>query len=58
MQASENDTIAQTVLHWITEFVVGLKLCPFAAQPLRQERINILVCDSEDTVDVLTQLAT
>lgn len=35
---------AQT-LDWIRDFVVALKLCPFAAQPLSEGRVEIIVCD-------------
>ena len=30
---------------WLERFVIGLGLCPFAAQPFRLDRIAYLVCD-------------
>lgn len=37
---------------WLREAVIGLELCPFAAQPLQQQRVRIHVTPA-DTVEAL-----
>ena len=43
---------------WIQRVVVGLQLCPFAAQPLQQGRIRYQVCDASDGDAIYAALLT
>ena len=43
----------QHVRRWLKEFVVGLKLCPFAKPVLASDSLRISVCESDE----LTQVA-
>jgi hypothetical protein len=36
--------IQQDTLHWVRDTVVRLRLCPFAAAPLAQDRVACTVC--------------
>ena len=41
---------------WLDRVVVGLNLCPFAALPVRLERVRIVACDAQDEVELLAAL--
>lgn len=43
MAPEAEQTLAQ-VRQWLTDFVVGLQLCPFAAAPLHAGRVRYTVC--------------
>ncbi len=38
-----------TTLNWVQRFVIGLNLCPFAAPVLRQQGLQIAVCETTDS---------
>jgi hypothetical protein len=42
---------------WIEKVVVGLELCPFAAQPLREGRVRIQVSEATTPEDLASDLA-
>ena len=42
---------------WVERVVVGLGLCPFASQPLMEERVRFALCESVEPQDVLQALA-
>jgi hypothetical protein len=42
---------------WIEKVVIGLELCPFAAQPLREGRIRIQVSDARSAEALAADLA-
>ncbi len=41
-----NATQIQLTRQWLEQVVIGLGLCPFAAQPLLENRVRIQICDS------------
>jgi len=56
-------TIIDETRHWIDQVVIGLNLCPFAAQPWREDRVRIKVTDAarpevlaQDLADALIAL--
>ncbi|RMG21921.1 MAG: DUF1415 domain-containing protein [Bacteroidetes bacterium] len=48
--------IAQT-RRWVESFVVGLNLCPFAANPLRQGKVRFALSQAQGVADLLQDLA-
>lgn len=52
--------IVQEVQQWLEQVVIGLKLCPFAAEPLQnqQVRIRVSIAETEDALltDVQAEL--
>jgi len=46
-KALTNEAIAASVENWIDSVVIGLSLCPFAAQPRRSNRLRIVVARAE-----------
>lgn len=52
----EDNTSAELIRRWVEQLVVGLNLCPFAAQPLRQGRVRIVVSDAANPEVLLTDL--
>ena len=42
---------AAETLTWVRDFVVRLDLCPFAANPLRRNRVAVAVCEETDPED-------
>lgn len=53
---SVNVDAAQLTHQWLEQVVIGLGLCPFAAQPMLENRVRIQVADCEDEVDLLETL--
>ena len=54
-----NDAIARItaeVQRWLDQVVIGLNLCPFAAEPQRQRQIRIYVSPAGDRGDLLLEL--
>ncbi len=51
-----NAVVSQT-RDWITRVVIGLDLCPFAAEPLRAGRIRFVVHDGADAESLAEVLA-
>jgi hypothetical protein len=49
--------IIRQTKNWISEVVIGLNLCPFAAQPFNDNRIEYIVSDNDDTEQDLQELA-
>lgn len=48
--------IEAAVRQWLERVVVGLNLCPFAAHPLREGRVRIVVSTARRELDLLTEL--
>src|SRR3546814_18258315 len=48
--------IETAIRDWLDTIVVGLNLCPFAAQPARSGRVRVVVSDAQDELDLLTEL--
>jgi hypothetical protein len=49
--------IIRQTKNWISEVVIGLNLCPFAAQPFNDNRIEYIVSHNDDTEQDLQELA-
>lgn len=56
MRDSEQTIILQTK-NWVEEIVIGLNLCPFAAQPFQNNSIEYTVITGDSTEQHLQQLA-
>lgn len=57
MQSAKRDAqISSQILSWVSEFVVELNLCPFAAAPLKRGQVNIVVAASDRVEPCLQQL--
>ncbi|MBL4770331.1 MAG: DUF1415 domain-containing protein [Planctomycetes bacterium] len=57
--AEQAQTVTRSIEHWLDEVVIGLNLCPFAAQPRRAGSIKIELipqCDSETALQHLQRL--
>ncbi|MEM9216600.1 MAG: DUF1415 domain-containing protein [Cyanobacteria bacterium P01_F01_bin.150] len=52
----ERSRIVQEVEQWLKQVVVGLKLCPFAAEPLLNQRVRIWVSTAKTEEALLTDL--
>ena len=48
--------IVKEVQRWLEQVVVGLKLCPFAAEPLHNQQVRIRVSTAETEEALLTEL--
>lgn len=48
--------IETAVRAWLDTIVIGLNLCPFAAQPARNGRVRIVVSEASDELDLLADL--
>jgi len=51
-----NTTQMQLTRQWLEQVVIGLRLCPFAAQPLLENRVRIHVCNSTTELHLLETL--
>ena len=49
--------IIQQTKRWIEDIVIGLNLCPFAAQPFNDNRIEYIVSDNNEIEKDLQELA-
>ena len=52
-----DQTIIQQTKNWVSEVVIGLNLCPFAAQPFNDNRIEYIVSHNDETEQDLQELA-
>ena len=52
----DNDVIEREVRRWLTEAVVGLGLCPFAAKPLQEMRVAVDVSHAGNAEDPINDL--
>ncbi len=50
-------TIIQQTKNWVQEIVIGLNLCPFAAQPFQKDTIEYTVITGDSIEQHLQQLA-
>ena len=50
------NSIETAVRDWLATIVVGLNLCPFAAQPMRSGRVRVFVSEARDELELLTDL--
>ncbi len=48
------DLIVKQTKIWLSEFVIGLQLCPFASVPYDKNLIRISVCSSMEEIDIKT----
>ena len=48
--AQDQHAIAKTTA-WLETCVIGLNLCPFAAQPTQEGRVRIAVCDQHSIIE-------
>ncbi|MFT7404359.1 MAG: hypothetical protein ACI955_001425 [Zhongshania sp.] len=53
---TDNDVIEREVRRWLTDAVVGLGLCPFAAKPLQEMRVAIDVSHASNAEDLVNDL--
>lgn len=56
--AIDEQAVAAAVRRWIDRAVIGLKLCPFAAEPVRQGRLRLVVSGARDDDALLRDLET
>jgi len=49
--------VIQQTKRWIEDIVIGLNLCPFAAQPFNDNRIEYIVSDNNEIEKDLQELA-
>jgi len=49
--------VIQQTKNWVSQVVIGLNLCPFAAQPYEDNRIEYIVCHNNQTEQDLQELA-
>lgn len=50
------DPLTEQLWGWIDQVVIGMKLCPFAAQPRRRGQIRLAVSGAHDEPTVLAEL--
>ncbi len=55
--SNPEQTIIQQTKNWVKEIVIGLNLCPFAAQPFQKDTIEYTVITGDSTEQHLQQLA-
>jgi len=51
-----HDNIINSVRQWLETVVIGLNLCPFAKRELVNNRINFIVSDANNELDLLDDL--
>lgn len=51
------EAIQAETREWVERFVVGLDLCPFAGEPLREGRVRFRVSEAETPEDLAADLA-
>ena len=56
MTTPDKNVIQQTK-RWVEDIVIGLNLCPFAAQPFNDNRIEYIVSDNNEVENDLQELA-
>ena len=56
MEIVEMDTTYQKIDDWLTQVVIGLNLCPFAARPKQLDQIDIIVSDAQSHDQLLADL--
>jgi uncharacterized protein len=50
------DAVIAATLSWVERAVIGLELCPFARQPMRQGRVRLRVSAAEDADTLVAHL--
>lgn len=50
------EVITQAIEHWISNIVIGLNLCPFAAKPFKAGQVKIIVVEFKSVEQVLRQV--
>ncbi|GAB2189538.1 DUF1415 domain-containing protein [Sessilibacter sp. MAH1] len=48
MQEINRDAVLDLTSKWLSQVVIGLGLCPFAAKPWLEEKVRLVVFDGED----------
>lgn len=51
-----SDPIEAAVRRWLESVVIGLNLCPFAAQPYRSGRVRVVVSAAREDIGLLSEL--
>ena len=54
--SSKNAEVERLTRQWLNEVVIGLGLCPFAANPTQEQRVRIEVCDCKHEYNLLHAL--
>ena len=54
--APHTQAYLSTTQKWVKEWVIGLNLCPFAAQPFQEDRIRYVVCLEQQEEQLLQEL--
>jgi len=54
----QENQIIDAVSTWVQQVVIGLELCPFAAKPMLESKIRILISHVEDDEALLVELQT
>lgn len=52
----ESEAVEARVRRWLDQVVIGLGLCPFAAQPVRDGRLRVCISLARDELALLTDL--
>jgi len=53
-----DETIEQSMRHWLEQVVIGLNLCPFASKPHLQNLVRIISSDSTTEIALLDDVTT
>lgn len=56
MNLAASVRVETAVCRWLDDVVIGLGLCPFAAQPVRDGRLRICISEARDELALLTEL--
>jgi len=50
------DPIEAAIRQWLETIVIGLRLCPFAARPVHEGRLRVVVSAARTELELLTEL--
>lgn len=50
------DTVRKDVVRWLETAVIGLRLCPFAARPMRLGQVDIAISEARGSDDLLAEI--
>jgi len=48
--------VKNSIKEWLEQWVIGFKLCPFAAKPYLEKKVRIVVYDGDVTSDLLEMI--
>jgi len=52
----DHQAVIEATRRWVQEVVIGLNLCPFAAQPMERDTIRYRVCNPEEPDAIYREL--